>query len=86
MQCVACGSRMQLTEVVLAGISTMPGFERHTFKCFACPQTATRLVVSRAKMAVFEPLAPLAASQSAGNFGRPPEKGSAAPNAAESPT
>jgi hypothetical protein len=78
---------MQLTEVVLADIATMPGFERHTFKCFACPQTATRLVICRAKMAVFEPLAPPAASQSsAGNFGtKPPENGSAAPNAAEKP-
>jgi hypothetical protein len=63
MQCAACGAKMLLTGVVLADIATMPGFERHTFKCSSCPQTARRLVICRAKRAVVEPLAPIAASQ-----------------------
>ena len=36
MQCLACGAEMQLREVVLADIPTMPGIERHTFRCSAC--------------------------------------------------
>ncbi len=28
--------------VVLADIATMPGFERHTFRCLDCPQIARR--------------------------------------------
>ena len=63
MQCAACGAKMLLTGVVLADIATMPGFERHTFKCSSCPQTARRLAICRAKMAVVEPLAPIAAAQ-----------------------
>ena len=51
MQCAACGAKMLLTGVVLANIATMPGFERHAFKCSSCPQTARRLAICRAKMA-----------------------------------
>jgi hypothetical protein len=50
MQCLACGAEMQLREVVLADIPTMPGFERHTFLRSACAQVARRLVICRAKM------------------------------------
>src|SRR4030088_2555507 len=61
MQCSACGAEMQLRDVVPADIPTMPGFERHTFRCSACPQVARRLVISRAKMPVVDPLVPSAA-------------------------
>jgi hypothetical protein len=63
MQCLACGAEMQLREVVLADIPTMPGFERHTFRCSACPQVARRLVISRTKMPVVDPLVPSAAPE-----------------------
>jgi hypothetical protein len=58
MRCVACGAEMQLREVAPAGVPTMPAFERHTFRCSACPQTARRLVICRDKMPVAEPLVP----------------------------
>jgi hypothetical protein len=58
MRCLACGAEMQLSEVVLADIPTMPGFERHTFRCLACPQVARRLVNCRAKMPISDPPAP----------------------------
>ena len=63
MQCLACGAEMQLREVILADIPTMPGFERHTFRCSACPQVARRLVICRAKMPVVDPLVPSAVSE-----------------------
>ena len=63
MQCLACGAEMQLREVVLADIPTMPGFERHTFRCSACPQVARRLVICRAKMPVVDALVPSAVSE-----------------------
>src|SRR3954469_8851400 len=63
MQCLACGAEMQFREVVLADIPTMPGFERHTFRCSACPQVARRLVICRAKMPVVDPLVPSAVSE-----------------------
>src|SRR4030081_3269907 len=63
MQCLSCGAKMQLREVVLADIPTMPGFERHTFRCSACPQVARRLVICRAKMPVVDPLVPSAAPE-----------------------
>src|SRR4051812_12858822 len=63
MQCLACGAEMQLREVVLTDIPTMPGFERHTFRCSACPQVARRLVICRAKMPVVDPLVPSAVSE-----------------------
>jgi hypothetical protein len=58
MRCLACGAEMHLRDVVLADIPTMPGFERHTFRCSACPQVARRLVICRAKMPVVDPLMP----------------------------
>jgi hypothetical protein len=54
---------MQLRDVVLADIPTMPGFERHTFRCSACPQVARRLVICRAKMPVVDPLVPSTAPE-----------------------
>ena len=85
MQCAACGAKMLLTGVVLADIATMPGFERHTFKCSSCPQTARRLAICRAKMALVEPLAPIAAAQTPASDFRtaPPATSSSQPNAAE---
>jgi hypothetical protein len=85
MQCAACGAKMLLTGVVLADIATMPGFERHTFKCSSCRQTARRLAICRAKMALVEPLAPIAASQTPASNLRtaPPATSSSQPNAAE---
>ena len=82
MQCAACGAKMLLTGVVLADIASMPGFERHTFKCSSCPQTARRLAICRAKMALVEPLAPIAASQTpASNLPTaPPATSSSQPN------
>jgi hypothetical protein len=58
MRCLACGAEMQLREVVLADIPTMPGFEHHTFRCSACPQVARRLVICRAKMPIVDPPIP----------------------------
>jgi hypothetical protein len=52
MQCLACGAKMLLMEVVLDDTTKGPAFERHSFKCSACPQIARRLVFSRAKMPV----------------------------------
>ena len=63
MQCLACGAEMQLREVVLADIPTMPGFERHTFRCSACAQVSRRLVICRAKMPVVDPLVPPSAPE-----------------------
>jgi hypothetical protein len=85
MQCAACGAKMLLTGVVLADIATMPGFERHAFKCSSCPQTARRLAICRAKMALVEPLAPIAAAQTPASDFRtaPPATSSSQPNAAE---
>ena len=58
MQCLACGAEMQLREVVLTDIPTLPGFERHTYRCSACQQVASRLVICRAKMPAVDPLFP----------------------------
>jgi hypothetical protein len=58
MRCLACGAEMQLSEVVLADLPTMQGFERHTFRCSACPQVARRLVICRAKMPIVDPPIP----------------------------
>jgi hypothetical protein len=58
MRCLACGAEMQLREVVLADIPTMPGFEHHTFRCSACPQVTRRLVICRAKMPIVDPPIP----------------------------
>src|SRR5258708_3355016 len=67
MQCLACGAEMQLREVVLADIPTMPGFERHTFRGSACPQVARRLVICCRKMPVVDPLVPSAVSEAPTN-------------------
>lgn len=45
MKCLACGAEMLLMDVSQADTS-VPGFERHTLKCSACPQIARRLVSS----------------------------------------
>jgi hypothetical protein len=52
MQCLACGAKMLLMDVVHDYTTKVPAFERHIFKCSACPQIARRLVFSRAKMPV----------------------------------
>jgi hypothetical protein len=83
MRCLACGAEMHLRDVVLADIPTMPGFERHTFRCSACPQVARRLVICRAKMSVVDPLAPSPeAPASNAQTGRP-ASGGASPSAVE---
>ena len=85
MQCAACGAKMLWIGVVLADIATMPGFERHSFKCSSCPQTARRLAICRAKMALVEPLPPIAAAQTPASDFRtaPPATSSSQPNAVE---
>jgi hypothetical protein len=83
MLCLACGAGMQLREVVLADIPTMPGFERHTYSCSACSQVASRLVICRAKMPVVDPLFPSTAPDAPDSnvqTGRPAAV-SASPNA-----
>jgi hypothetical protein len=73
---------MQLREVVLVDIPTLPGFEHHIFRCSACPQVSRRLVVCRAKMPVMEPL--IARDRPVSNLqvGPPPVR-SARPDAVE---
>src|SRR3954464_7780264 len=81
MQCAACGAKMLLTGVVLADIATMPGFERHTFKCSACPQVARRLVICRAKMPVVDPLFPSIAPEAPVGHLQTPAVGNPSPTA-----
>ena len=83
MQCLACGAEMQLREVVFADIPTMPGFERHTFRCSACPQVARRLVISRAKMPVVDPLVPSAAPDDPASHDQTQAVGNTLPNVVE---
>ena len=52
MQCLGCGAKMLLMEVVPDDTSKVSGFERHIFKCSVCPQIARRFVFSRVKMPV----------------------------------
>jgi hypothetical protein len=80
MRCLACGSEMHLRDVVLADIPTMPGFERHTFRCSACPQVARRLVICRAKMPVVDPLVPSTASEASASNIQTQAVGSTLPN------
>ena len=80
MKCLACGAEMHLRDVVLADIPTMRGFERHTFRCSACPQVARRLVICRAKMPVVDPVIPLAAPKAPASN---PAAGSSSPNAVQ---
>jgi hypothetical protein len=46
MQCLACGAKMLLMDVVQDYTTKVPAFERQIFKCSACPQIARRLVFS----------------------------------------
>src|SRR5262245_27843541 len=47
MKCRACGAEMRLRQVEQRGDPTSEvAFERHTFKCLACPQISQRLVFS----------------------------------------
>ena len=52
MQCLGCGAKMLLMEVVRDNTTKVSAFERHIFKCSACPQIARRFVFSRVKMPV----------------------------------
>ena len=52
MQCLGCGAKMLLMEVVRDDTTKLSGFECHIFKCSACPQIARRFVFSRVKMPV----------------------------------
>ena len=64
MQCRACGAEMRLMQFVLGDTTgRVPAIERQDFKCSACPQVARRLVISRAKMPVVDPLVPSAAPE-----------------------
>jgi hypothetical protein len=83
MKCLACGAEMQLRELGLAGIPTMPGFEHHTFRCSVCPQVARRLVICRAKMPVADPLVPSTASEASASNVQTQAIGSTLPNAVE---
>jgi hypothetical protein len=74
---------MHLREVVLADISTMPGFERHAYSCSACSQVASRLVICRAKMPVVDPLFPSTAPDAPVSNVQTQAAGSTLPNAAE---
>src|SRR5262245_36203302 len=48
MKCLACGAEMRLMQVEQRGDPALEvAFERHTFKCSACPQISQRLVFSR---------------------------------------
>jgi hypothetical protein len=48
MKCLACGAKMRLMQMEQRGNPTSEvAFERHTFKCSACPQISQRLVFSR---------------------------------------
>jgi hypothetical protein len=53
MKCLACGAEMRLMQVDLRGASTSEmAFERHTFKCSACPQISHRPTFSRPRLPV----------------------------------
>ena len=52
MKCVACGAEMFLMQVVLDDTGTVPGLERYTLKCSACPQLARRVKFRRPQMPV----------------------------------
>jgi hypothetical protein len=48
MNCLACGAEMRLMQAEPRSDPTSEvTFERHTFKCSACPQISRRLVFSR---------------------------------------
>jgi hypothetical protein len=51
MDCLACGAEMRLMQVDQRGDpASEVAFERHTFKCSACPQVSQRLVFSRTRL------------------------------------
>jgi hypothetical protein len=51
MDCLACGAEMRLMQVDQRGDpASEVAFERHTFKCSACPQVSRRLVFSRPRL------------------------------------
>jgi hypothetical protein len=48
MKCLACGAKMRLMQMEpRADPTSEVAFERHTFKCSACPQLSQRMVFSR---------------------------------------
>jgi hypothetical protein len=69
--------------VALADIPTMPGFERHTYRCSACPQIARRLVICRAKMPVTDPLIPSTAPNEPASHVQTQAVGNTLPNVVE---
>jgi hypothetical protein len=44
MRCKACDAEMILMKVVQDDAMAVLGFERHAFRCSACPETERRLV------------------------------------------
>jgi hypothetical protein len=44
MRCKACEAELILMQVVRDDDMAILGFERHTFRCSACPETERRLV------------------------------------------
>ena len=52
MRCLGCGAEMRLMQVVLDDTRMLPGLERHTFKCTACPEIARRVRFSRPQIPV----------------------------------
>jgi hypothetical protein len=50
IKCLACGAKMRLMQMEQRGnLTSEVAFERHTFKCSACPQISQRLVFSRSR-------------------------------------
>jgi hypothetical protein len=46
MKCLACGAEMGLMQVEQRGDPTLEvAFERHTFKCLACPQISQTALI-----------------------------------------
>ncbi len=44
MRCLVCNAEMVLREAVPADLTTLPGFEHHTFLCSACNRSERRLL------------------------------------------
>jgi hypothetical protein len=47
MRCMACDGEMILINVLQDGTSTVPRFERHTFRCSECHYEEQRLVFTK---------------------------------------
>ena len=47
MRCLACDAEMILMKVVKDDTVAVPGFEHHTFRCFACHDVERRLVFTK---------------------------------------